>query len=165
MGINVFPQPSSSYTAGTTFGNTAARPASPVIGQTFYNGTTGAFEVWNGTAWIAINSTPSSVLSVVATNTPSGRAFDNGASSVAFVPSTVGGQATLFTVTTTPASLTTSGTSSPIVVTGLASNTSYTYSVVASNTIAAATATTSGAIVTTTAPATMAAPTAERKRA
>ena len=40
MGINVFPEPASSYTAGTTFGATAGRPASPSVGQTYYNGST-----------------------------------------------------------------------------------------------------------------------------
>ena len=37
--------------SGIPFGNTANRPASPVIGQPYYNGQVEALEIYNGTSW------------------------------------------------------------------------------------------------------------------
>jgi len=37
---------------GTPFGTTADRPASPVIGQTFYNGTLGVQEIYTSSGWL-----------------------------------------------------------------------------------------------------------------
>lgn len=162
MAQSVFPQASSgsAYTAGTTFGATAGRPASPTVGQTYYNGTTSTFEIWNGSVWSAINSIPSTVTSVTATDQGTGRVYNNGQTSVAFTPATVGGAATSFLVTSSPGGYTASGSASPIVVTGLQSNTSYTYSVVASNNLGAAAALVSSAVTATTLPSAAGTPTA-----
>jgi hypothetical protein len=48
MAVTSFPATSASpYTAGTTYGAQASRPASPAIGQTYYNGDLATFEMWN----------------------------------------------------------------------------------------------------------------------
>jgi hypothetical protein len=160
MGINTFPQPASSpYTAGTTFGATAGRPASPVIGQTYYNGSTAAFEIWNGSVWAAVNAVPSSVTSVTVTDQGSGRAFANGGSaSIAFTPATVGGAATSYIVTSSPAGFNGSGTSSPVVITGQTPGTSYTYTVVPTNPLGSAPGISSTAVIATTLPAVIGTP-------
>lgn len=160
MGINTFPQPASSpYTAGTTFGATAGRPASPVIGQTYYNGSTAAFEIWNGSVWAAVNAVPSSVTSVTVTDQGSGRAFANsGSASIAFTPATVGGAATSYIVTSSPAGFNGSGTSSPIVITGQTPGTSYTYTVVPTNPLGSAPGISSTAVLATTLPAVIGTP-------
>jgi len=161
MGINVFPQPASSpYTAGTTFGPQSSRPASPTIGQSFYNGDLATFEIWNGSTWAITNSAPASVTSVTATDSGSGRAYNNGRTSVAFTPADVGGLATLYTVVSSPSAYTATGTSSPIIVTGLQTNTSYTYSVIASNAVGAAAGLISTAVTATTIPTASGTPTA-----
>lgn len=160
MGINVFPEPASSYTAGTTYGTTAARPASPTVGQTYYNGSTSTFEIWNGSIWAIINSIPSAPTSVTPTDSGSGRPYNNGRTSVAFTPATVGGAATSYLVTSSPGGYTASGSSSPIIVTGMQSNTSYTYSVIASNSLGNSSATISGAVLATTIPGVAGTPTA-----
>jgi len=50
--------------SGIPFGNTAARPANPVIGTVYYNGQLEIIEIYNGTSWVA-NSAPPAVPSVV----------------------------------------------------------------------------------------------------
>jgi hypothetical protein len=111
-------------------GNTASRPASPTVGDLYSNTETGTLEIYESTGWGSIIS-PSTVTSVAATNSPSGRAYNNGRASVAFTPGTFAG--TTYTVTSTPGSYTASGSSSPVLVTGLQSSTQYTYTVVASS--------------------------------
>jgi len=76
---------------------------------------------------------PGSPTGVSATDVGTNRAFNNGAATVSFTPSTSGDEATSYTVTSTPGSYSATGASSPIVVTGLQSNTSYTFIVTANN--------------------------------
>ena len=115
---------------GINKGNTASRPESPANGDLYYNTETSSLEVYD-TGWWLPNTAPGIPTSPVATNSGSARAFNNGRASVAFTPATSGGKATSFTVTSTPGSYTNTGSSSPIVVTGLQSNTAYTYAVTA----------------------------------
>lgn len=68
-----------------------------------------------------------------ATDVGTARAFNNGAATVTFTPAAGGAAATSFTVTSSPGGLTASGSSSPLTVTGLQSNTSYTFLVKATN--------------------------------
>lgn len=67
-----------------------------------------------------------------ATNIGTGRGFNDGAASVSFTPAGSGAAATSYTVLSSGGQTSTS-TSSPITVTGLASNTNYTFSVRANN--------------------------------
>ena len=61
-----------------------------------------------------------------ATNVGTSRAFNNGSATITLVAPTTGGPATSYTVTSSPGSFTATG-SSPLTVTGLQSNTSYTF--------------------------------------
>jgi hypothetical protein len=70
---------------------------------------------------------------VSAVDVGTARPYNDGAATVTFTPSAAGDPATSYTVTSTPGSYSATGTSSPIVVTGLQSNTSYTFKVYASN--------------------------------
>jgi hypothetical protein len=76
---------------------------------------------------------PLSPVSVVASNVGTSRPYNNGAATVSFTPSAAGDLATSYTVTSTPGSFSATGGSSPIIVTGLQSNTSYVFNVVATN--------------------------------
>ena len=132
-------------------GNTASRPASPATGDIYMNTQLGYPEFYEGTAWVPIGADPSAPSSVVATNSGSGRAFNDGQASVAFTAGTVPGST--YTITSSPGSYYNTGSSSPILVEGLQSNTSYTFTATASNvynTSAASSA--SSAITATTVP-------------
>jgi hypothetical protein len=94
-----------------------------------------------------------------ATDVGTSRAFNNGAASVPFTEG-AGATATSFTVTSTPGSYTGTGSSSPITVAGLQSNTAYTFTMTASNAAGTSDASSaSNSITATTVPATPAAPT------
>ena len=132
-------------------GDTASRPASPANGDIYMNTQLGYPEFYDGTAWIPVGANPTEPTSVVATNSGTGRAFNNGRASVAFTAGTVPGST--YTVTSSPGSYYNTGSSSPILVEGLQSNTSYTFTATASNvygTTAASSA--SSAITATTVP-------------
>jgi hypothetical protein len=95
-----------------------------------------------------------------ATDVGTDRAFNNGAASVTFTLPANSPAATSYTVTSSPGSFTGSGSSSPVVVEGLASNTSYTFTVTAANASGVSgSSSASNSITATTVPATPAAPT------
>jgi hypothetical protein len=79
------------------------------------------------------NLVPNAPTIGTATNTPSGRPYNNGAASVTFTPAASGPTASTFTVTSSPSGYSATGGSSPITVTGLQSNTAYTFTVVANS--------------------------------
>jgi hypothetical protein len=116
-------------------GGTAARPGSPTVGDLYYNTDNNYFESYTSNGWFPIAAAPGVPTSVVATNQGSARTYNNGQASVAFTPNTGGGAASSFTLTPTPATSPTTftGGSSPILATGLASSTSYTYTVSATS--------------------------------
>jgi hypothetical protein len=94
-----------------------------------------------------------------ATNVPSGRAYNNGRIDVTFTPDATYA-ATSYTVTAVEdASKTATGSSSPISVTGLASNTSYTFKVTATNSYGtSANSAATSAVTATTVPDTVGTP-------
>ena len=140
--------PSVAYTRGAT----ASRPASPTAGDLYYNTDYNYFESYTANGWFPIAAAPGVPTSVVATNTPSGRAYNNGRSSVAFSIGTSGGAPTSLIVTPNPATSPTTftGSSSPILVTGLASSTSYTYTVSATSPYGTSAASSASTAVTAT---------------
>ena len=104
---------------------------------------------------------PLAPTSVTATNVPSGRAFNNGRADVTFSLPANSPAATSYTVTSNPGSYTASGASSPISVTGLQSDTAYTFTVIATNAVGNSLASTaSSSITATTVPNKPSAPTA-----
>jgi hypothetical protein len=80
-----------------------------------------------------LGSPPESPTGVSAVDIGTSRAYNDGAATITFVPSTSGDVATSYTAISTPGSYTATGTSSPIVVPGLQSNTLYTFKVYATN--------------------------------
>jgi len=94
---------------------------------------------------------PNAPVSVVATDTPSGRAYNNGAASVAFSSGgDNGAPITSFLVTSSPGGYTASGASSPLTVTGLQSATSYTFTVTATNSVGTSDASSASSAITAT---------------
>jgi hypothetical protein len=137
---------------GVPKGATADRPASPSIGDVFYNGTLGCLEIYTSQGWVASSAPPAIPESVVATNQGSGRAFNNGQASVAFSAGSNGGISSDYEVTPSPATSPSSftGSSSPIIVTGLQSSTQYTYTVKSRNNFGTSVASSASSAVTST---------------
>jgi hypothetical protein len=136
-------------------GTTAERPVSPVTGAVRLNTTSGTLEFYTGTAWGSIATFPQPPSSLVATNLGTSRAFNNGSASVAFTASSADGGSTItsYTITSDPGGYTASGGSSPLTITGLQSNTSYTFTGKATNSIGiGASSSPSSAITATTVP-------------
>jgi len=78
------------------------------------------------TAVSEIMDFPDAPTAVVATNVGTSRAFNNGAASVAVTPAVIGGTPSSYNVISTPGSYTGTG-ASPVTVSGLQSQTSYTF--------------------------------------
>jgi hypothetical protein len=95
---------------------------------------------------------PGTPTSVSATDVGTARAYNDGAATVSFVAPTSGGLVDSYTVTSTPGNFTGSGVSSPIVVAGLQSNTSYTFTVSATNVAGTTNSSSSNSITATTVP-------------
>lgn len=108
---------------------------------------------WNVVNEYVSLTKPGSPTGVSAVDVGTNRAYNNGAATISFSPSTSGDQADSYTVTSTPGSYTATGTSSPIIITGLQSNTSYTFTVTATNAAGTSPAsTTSNSITATSVP-------------
>ena len=138
-------------------GTSAQRPASPVIGAVRLNTDQGTLEFYTGTAWGAIATFPQPPRNLVATDTGTSRALNNASASVAFdLPTGNGGSTiTSYKITSSPGGFFATGASSPLVITGLQSNTSYTFTGTATNTIGeGAASAASSSILATTVPGT-----------
>jgi hypothetical protein len=131
-------------------GNTASRPASPAVGDLYYNTELNYFESYTSNGWFPIAAAPLAPTGVTATNQGTGRAYNNGQMSVAFTPNTSGGAPTSFTVTSSPGGYTNTGSSSPIVITGLQSSTQYTYTITATSPYGTSSASSASSGVTAT---------------
>lgn len=114
MSISQFPPVSG---GGIPTGDTAGRPASPVIGDVYYNGQTGILEIYSGTEWVPCSAPPGTP-SLVAQDVGTSRAYGSGGISFTFTASLLGGSplgyigiasigATSYTTGTTTATTTT----------------------------------------------------------
>jgi len=97
-----------------------------------------------------IADVPIAPSSVTGTDVGTARAYNNGAVSVAFTPDATYWPATSFTATSSPGGFTATASSSPIVVTGLSSQTAYTFTVTGTNSAATSLASSASASVTAT---------------
>jgi hypothetical protein len=93
---------------------------------------------------------PIAPTSVAGTDVGTSRAYNNGAVSVAFTPDTTYWPATSFTATSNPGGFTATGAASPLVVTGLNSQTGYTFTVTGTNSAATSAVSSASASVTAT---------------
>jgi hypothetical protein len=133
--------------AAYTRGGTASRPASPTAGDLFFNTDKKAFEVWTGSAWISLIANGAVPLPpTIGTATVSGLT-----ASVPFTgPTDFGDSAiTSYTATSNPGGITASNASSPISVSGLTANTSYTFTVTATNSYGTSNASSASNSITT----------------
>lgn len=113
---------------GIPSGNTAARPGSPVIGDTYYNGTLELLEIYNGTSWVASSAPPSVPTIATPTSASTGDAYTStaGKLSVVFTPGTGGSTATQYNAYTTAGGFSASSSSTTVTLTGLTPGTAYT---------------------------------------
>ena len=97
----------------------------------------------------AIADVPDAPTIGAATNVGTSRAYNNGSATVAYTAAATGGTVVTFTATSTPGSFTATG-ASPIKVTGLQSNTSYTFTITGTNTTATGAASAASSSITAT---------------
>lgn len=113
-------------------GNTSARPASPILGDTYYNGQVEALEIYNGTTWKIVRSEgfppdAPTIASVTDSSTSIAYSSTAGTLTVVFVPAGTGGTPSQYNAFTTAgghSAFTTIGTT--VVITGLTPGTAYT---------------------------------------
>ena len=109
----------------------ATNPSSGMIaGDLFWNTTSNALQTYTGSSWTSF-APPNAPTIGAATDVGTSRAYNNAAAAISFTPNNTGGVATQYYVTSTPGSLVSYGSTSPITVTGLTSGTNYTFNVVA----------------------------------
>jgi hypothetical protein len=114
MAIQQYPQPTPD--TGIPSGDTAGRPAAPVIGDQYYNGETLTLEIFDGTDWYPISATPGQY-TIVATDVGTGVAFGAAQASVAFTPAYTTGEPLGYVTYATSGGYTSTGTSSPVITT------------------------------------------------
>jgi uncharacterized protein (TIGR02145 family) len=114
--------------------NAIVTPAAGLIVWCTNCGSSGELQINNGTAWTNLIGGQASFAVPDAPTSPVATA-GNAQASVEFNPpaSNGGGTITSYTVTSSPGNFSTTGPSSPLVVTGLANLTAYTFTVVATN--------------------------------
>ncbi len=119
---------------GIPFGNTAARPANPVVGTVYYNGQLEIIEIYNGTAWVA-NSAPPAVPTIVSvTDVGTGLAYATGGTfNIVVAPGSGGSTPLQYNVVTSAGGFSTNSNSTNLSLTGLTSNTSFVLSANAQN--------------------------------
>lgn len=133
--------------AAYTRGGTASRPGSPTGGDLHFNTDKKAFEVWTGDAWVSVAVNGAVPLApTIGTATVSGLT-----ASVPFTGPTDFGDAAIstYTATSNPDGITGSNASSPISVSGLSANTSYTFTVTATNSFGTSNASSASNSITT----------------
>ena len=131
-------------------GDTASRPGSPALGDIYSNTQTGYIEVYTAAGWSPLGVIPVAAATPTAADAGTNVAYGSGAAAVSFTPSSSGGLASSFTATSTPGSITGTGASSPVTVTGLTLGTSYTFTVISSNGYGNSLATSPSNSITTT---------------
>jgi hypothetical protein len=117
-----------SSNSGIPFGNTAGRPASPVIGQTYYNGTLEILEIYNGTAWVAVSAPPATPSIATPTDASTADAYTStaGKLQVVFTPGSGGGTPNQYNAYTTAGGYSGFSSTSTVVISGLTPGTAYT---------------------------------------
>jgi hypothetical protein len=122
MAFQQFPQK-----GGIPSGNTAGRPSSPVIGDTYYNGQLELLEIYNGTTWVASSAPPATPQLISVTDTSTADAYTSTAGKLAavFQAGSGGGTPTQYNAFTTVDGFSASSSSTTVTLTGLTPGTSY----------------------------------------
>lgn len=122
MGLSQFPPAA----GGIPTGNTAARPASPVVGDVFYNGQKSILEIYDGTNWVPC-SAPAATPTIAVADVGTNAAYGSAQGAVTITPGTSGGPADSYVISASTGgySATTSGTTVTITV---GNNGSWTFS-------------------------------------
>jgi hypothetical protein len=122
MAISQFPIPA----GGIPTGDTAGRPASPVVGDVYYNGEIGILEIFDGTDFVPC-SAPAAVPTIAVADVGTSVAYGSAQALVTFTAGTSGGPANSFIVSSSTGgyTATTTGTTATITV---GNNGSYTFS-------------------------------------
>lgn len=115
------------FKGGIPSGNTAGRPGSPVIGDTYYNGQLEILEIYNGTAWVAISAPAATPQIISVTDASTGDAYTSTAGKLAVVfQAGVGGSTpTQYNAFTTAGGFSASSSSTTVTLTGLTPATEY----------------------------------------
>ena len=92
MTISQFPIPA----GGIPTGDTAGRPASPVIGDVYYNGELGILEIFDGTEFIACSAPPASPTVVSVVDVGTSIAYGSAQATVTLAEGTGGGPSAQF---------------------------------------------------------------------
>jgi hypothetical protein len=147
MAISQFPSK-----GGIPSGNTAARPGSPVIGDTFYNGQLEILEIYNGTEWVAASAPPATPTIATPTDASTGDAYTStaGKLSVVFTKGSNGGSPSQYNAYTTAGGHSGSSSSSTVTISGLTPGTSYTVYGTAQNNFGVTTNTENATVVAPT---------------
>ena len=129
MAIQQFPQPTPD--TGIPSGNTAGRPAAPVVGTTYYNGELAQLEIYTGTEWVPSSAVPGSPTISVA-DVGTSVAYGSAQGVVTITPPSNGGLPSNYLISSSTGgyTATTSGTTVNIIV---GDNGSYTFSGAAFN--------------------------------
>lgn len=122
MAFQQFPQK-----GGIPSGNTAGRPSSPAIGDTYYNGQLEILEIWNGTSWVAVSAPPSTPQITSVTDASTGDAYTStaGKLAVVFAAGIGGGTPSQYNAFTVSGGHSASSSSTTVTLTGLTPGTSY----------------------------------------
>jgi len=123
MASNIFPADA----GGIPSGNTDSRPSSPAIGDTYYNGTLGLFEIYTDSGWLGISAPPSvpTIATPVDASTADAYTSTAGKLSVVFTPGFAGGKVGQFNAFTTTGGFSGYNTETTVLISGLTPGTSY----------------------------------------
>jgi hypothetical protein len=114
------------FKGGIPSGNTAARPGSPVIGDTYYNGQLEILEIYNGTTWVAVSAPPATPTITSVTDVGTGLAYTTGGTfTVVLAAGSGGSTASQFNVSTTTGGFSASSSGATVSLTGLTPATSF----------------------------------------
>jgi hypothetical protein len=115
-------------------GNTSSRPSSPVIGDTYYNGTLELLEIYNGTQWVPSSAPPAAPTVTSVTDVGTGLAYATGGTfTVVVSPNANGSTPVQYNVLVPNTSFSATSSSTTISLTGLTSNTSFQIAAQANN--------------------------------
>jgi len=124
MAISQFPPAA----GGIPTGDTAGRPANPVIGDVYYNGQLGILEIFDGSTFLACSAPPVAPTIATPTDASTGDAYTStaGKLSVVFTPGQGGGLINQFNAFTTAGGHSAFSSGTTVTITGLTPGTSYT---------------------------------------